>query len=40
MPKKDIIEMIKPKLKDFEIENKLKEDKVLDNEKLKENILK
>lgn len=32
--------MIKPKLKDFKIENKLKEDKVLDNEKLKENILK
>ena len=37
---KDIIELIKPKLKDFKIENTLKKDKVIDNEKVKEDILK
>ncbi|WP_159561188.1 recombinase family protein [Streptococcus halichoeri] len=37
---KDIIELIKPKLKDFKIENTLKKDKVIDYEKEKENILK
>lgn len=37
---KDIIELIKPKLKDFKVENTLKKDKVIDYEKEKENILK
>ena len=37
---KDIIERIKSKLKDFKIQNTLKEYKVIDNEKVKEDILK
>lgn len=37
---RDLIERIKSKLKDFKIQNTLKEDKVIDNEKVKEDILK
>ena len=37
---KDIIELIKPKLKDFEIQNILKEDKVIDYMNVKEDISK
>lgn len=37
---KDIIELIKPKLKEFKIQNTLKEERVIDNEKVKEDILK
>lgn len=37
---KDIIELIKPKLKEFKIQNTLKEERVIDYEKEKENILK
>ena len=36
---KDIIELIKPKLKEFKIQNTLKEERVIDNEKVKEDIL-
>ncbi|HEM4335547.1 TPA: conjugal transfer protein, partial [Streptococcus suis] len=37
---KDIIKLIKPKLKEFKIQNTLKEERVIDNEKVKEDILK
>ena len=36
---KDIIKLIKPKLKEFKIQNTLKEERVIDNEKVKEDIL-
>ncbi len=37
---KDIIELIKPKLKDFKIQNTLNEEKVIEHKNVKEEILK